>query len=77
MPSENTDLYSLNKRLFAELDRLEAAEGDDLRAEIDRARAIREVASTVIASGSLMVAASREMSAQGEAVRVPRGLLGA
>ena len=71
------NLYGLNERLFAEMDRLEAAEGDDLQEEIGRAKALRELGQTVIANGNLMVSASREMTAQGQAVQVPKGLLGA
>lgn len=70
------NLFGLNRMLFRELDRLEAAEGDELQAEIGRAKAIREVASTVIANGRLMVDAARESQAQGDAVRVPKGLIG-
>ena len=74
MTFEN-NLYGLNERLFA--DRLEAADGDDLQEEIGRAKALRELGQTVIANGNLMVSASREMTAQGQAVQVPKGLLGA
>ena len=76
MTFEN-NLYGLNERLFAEMDRLEAADGDDLQEEIGRAKALRELGQTVIANGNLMVSASREMTAQGQAVQVPKGLLGA
>lgn len=71
------NLYGLNERLFAEMDRLEAAEGDDLQEEIGRAKALRELGQTVIANGNLMVNAAREMTAQGETVKVPKGLIGA
>ena len=71
------NLYGLNERLFAEMDRLEAADGDDLQEEIGRAKALRELGQTVIANGNLMVNAAREMTAQGQAVQVPKGLLGA
>ena len=77
MTAYEHSLHGLNARLFAEMDRLEAAEGDALRDEIARARALREMGQSVIASGSLMVAASREMTAQGQSVQVPKGLLGA
>lgn len=76
MTFEN-NLYGLNERLFAEMDRLEAADGDDLQEEIGRAKALRELGQTVIANGNLMVSASREMTAQGESVKVPKGLIGA
>lgn len=73
---ENT-LFGLNQRLFAEMDRLEAAEGEELKSEIERAKSLREVGQTIIANGNLMVSASREMTAQGESVNIPKGLLGA
>lgn len=76
MSFEN-NLYGLNQRLFAAMDRLDGVEGEALEAEICRAKATREVAQTIIANGQLMVSASREMAAQGESVKVPKGLLGA
>lgn len=76
MAMENT-LFGLNQRLFAEMDRLEAAEGEELKSEIERAKSLREVGQTIIANGNLMVSASREMTAQGESVNIPKGLLGA
>ena len=70
MTFEN-NLYGLNERLFAEMDRLNETEGDDLQEEIGRAKALRELGQTVIANGNLMVNAAREMTAQGETVMVP------
>ena len=43
-------LVELNERMFRELDRLEAAEGEDLENEIARAKAIETMCGRVIDS---------------------------
>jgi len=49
-------LGDLNNHLFAQLERLgeEDLEGDKLTAEINRAKAISDIATQVIANGSLV-----------------------
>lgn len=74
--TENS-LNGLNEMLFKQMDRLDSASKEDLADEIARSKAIRDVGETIIANGKLMVDASREMTAAGEAVKVPKGLLGA
>jgi hypothetical protein len=75
-------LSDLNERLFRELDRLEAVDDpDEIRTEVERARAIQGMASTAVANANTMLAAVRlqreaEMGVAG-AVQVPKGLLGA
>lgn len=58
MKHENK-LVDLNNHLFAELERLsdEDLQGDELTAEIDRAKAITGVASQIIANGTLALKA--------------------
>ncbi len=52
-------LTDLNNHLFAELERLgdEDLQGDELNAEIERAKAITGVASQIIANGTLVLKA--------------------
>ena len=52
-------LGDLNNHLFAQLERLgeEDLEGDKLTAEINRAKAISDIATQVIANGSLVLKA--------------------
>lgn len=52
-------LVDLNNHLFAELERLsdEDLQGDELTAEIDRAKVITGVASQIIANGTLALKA--------------------
>lgn len=50
-------LIDLNNHLFAQLERLgeEDLKGDDLREEIERAKAVTQVASKIIENGSLVL----------------------
>lgn len=52
-------LSDLNNHLFAQLERLgdEELAGDQLTAEINRARAVSDIATQVIASGNLVLKA--------------------
>lgn len=69
-------LASLNEALFRQLDRIESAPPDQIEAELQRTNAVIGVAGQVIANGRLIVDAARAQAAVGEAVRVPRGLIG-
>lgn len=54
-------LYDLNNHLFAQLERLndEDKKGDDLKEEIDRAKAVSGIAKGVIENGQLVLNAQR------------------
>lgn len=54
-------LEDLNNHLFAELERLsdEELKGDNLREEIDRAKAVTGVASKIIENGNLVLDAKK------------------
>lgn len=54
-------LGDLNNHLFAQLERLndEDLKGDDLREEIERAKAVTQVASKIIENGSLVLEAKK------------------
>lgn len=56
-------LGDLNNHLFAQLERLgdEELEGDKLQEEINRAKAISDIASRVIANGSLVLNSKKFM----------------
>lgn len=75
-----SNLVQLNDRLFRELDRLEQAEGDDLDAEIERAKAIGQMSRTVIDNANTMMKAvqlKQQASMDvAEAIAVPTVLLG-
>ena len=75
-----SNLIQLNDRLFRELDRLEQAEGDDLDAEIERAKAIGQMSRTVIDNANTMMKAvqlKQQASMDvAEAIAVPTVLLG-
>lgn len=57
-------LGDLNNHLFAQLERLsdEDIKGDKLQEEINRAKAINQVASQIIANGSLIIEAKKVVS---------------
>lgn len=72
-------IASVNEVLFRQLDRLEAVKSDDadaMRAEIDRAKAVEGIARTVIDNGKLVLDVARAGVSAGEAVSIPKGLLG-
>lgn len=54
-------LGDLNNHLFAEIERLsdEGLKGDDLKEEIERAKAVNDVASRIIANASLVLQAKK------------------
>ena len=54
-------MMDLNNHLFAQMERLsdEDLKGDDLKEEIGRAKAVNDVASRIIANGSLVLQAKR------------------
>ena len=67
-------LTDLNNHLFAQLERLgeEDLKGDELQEEINRAKAISDIATQVIANGSLVLKANTfvyEYMPSGEKVR--------
>lgn len=70
-------LTDLNNHLFAELERLgdEDLKGEELNAEIERARAVSTIAKNVIANGALVLKAAEfqdeRMNADG---RLPKML---
>lgn len=57
-------LGDLNNHLFAQLERLgdEELKGEDLAEEIQRSKAISEIAKQVISNGSLVLEAKKVMS---------------
>lgn len=72
----SNNLGALNDAMFAQLDRLVAAEGPQLEAEIERAKAVTRVADRIISNGNLALAAVRASSAAAERVDVPKMLEG-
>jgi hypothetical protein len=54
-------LGDLNNHLFAQLERLsdEDIKGDDLKEEIERAKAVTQIATKIIENGSLVLQAKR------------------
>lgn len=72
-------LADLNDHLFAELERLsdEELKGDDLKEELDRAKALTDVSEKIIDNASLMLKAIHEQNEYGTVSRnVPTMLLG-
>lgn len=72
-------LGDLNNHLFAQLERLndEDLKGDDLLEEINRAKAVNEVASKIINNGALVLSAKRMMDDRMNAdVQLPKMLEG-
>lgn len=65
--------------LFAELDRLQAADAGDqdaMRAEIERAKAVRDVAATIIDNNKFVLdVAKANANINGKDLVVPKGLL--
>lgn len=72
-------LLDLNDHLFAELERLgdEDLKGEDLKEELERAKALSEVGEKIIDNASLMLKAIHEQNEYGGFTRdVPKMLLG-
>lgn len=72
-------LVDLNDHLFAELERLsdEDLKGDELKEELDRAKALSDVSEKIINNASLMLKAIHEQNEYGTVSRdVPKMLLG-
>ena len=72
-------LGDLNNHLFAQIERLsdEELEGDKLREEIDRARAVTSVASKIIENGSLVLEAKKMVDERFDAnIQMPKMLEG-
>ena len=72
-------LADLNNHLFAQLERLsdEELKGEALEEEIDRAKAINQVASSIIENGSLVLDAQKLFDKRENAdTKIPRMLRG-
>ena len=72
-------LVDLSDHLFAELERLgdEDLKGDELKEELDRAKALSDVSEKIINNASLMLKAIHEQNEYGTVSRdVPKMLLG-
>ena len=72
-------LVDLNDHLFAELERLgdESLKGDELKEELDRAKALSDVSEKIINNANLMLKAIHEQNEYGTVSRdVPKMLLG-
>lgn len=65
--------------LFAELDRLQAADATDadaMRAEIERAKAVRDISATIIDNNKFVLdVAKANASVNCEKLIIPKGLL--
>lgn len=75
----NRGIAGVNEILFRQLDRLEAVDRTDaeaMKAEIERSRAVQQVAGKVIENGRLVLDVAKAGVAAGEAVKLPKGLLG-
>lgn len=75
----NRGIAGVNEVLFRQLDRLESVDGTDakaMRAEIARSKAVQQVAGKVIENGRLVLDVAKAGVAAGEAVKLPKGLLG-
>ncbi len=72
-------LAGVNEAMFDELDRLDAldiSDADAVAAEVQRARAVRDVAATIIGNGRLVLDLARADADTAGAVKIPKGLLG-
>lgn len=68
---------NVNDHIFAELERLESAKGDELEAEIERARAVGALCHTAIGNAnSMMRAVTMQHELAGRVVEMPRMLAG-
>lgn len=69
-------LGDLNNHLFAQLERLndEDLKGEDLKEEINRAKAVTQVASKIIENGSLVLEAKKITNEFDSEPKVPKML---
>lgn len=75
----NRGIAGVNEVLFRQLDRLESVDRSDVKAmqaEIARSKAVQQVAGKVIENGRLVLDVAKAGVAAGEAVKLPKGLLG-
>jgi len=75
----NRGIAGVNEVLFRQLDRLESVDRSDakaMQAEIARSKAVQQVAGKVIENGRLVLDVAKAGVAAGEAVKLPKGLLG-
>ena len=75
----NRGIAGVNEVLFRQLDRLESGDRPDakaMQAEIARSKAVQQVAGKVIENGRLVLDVAKAGVAAGEAVKLPKGLLG-
>ena len=75
----NRGIAGVNEVLFRQLDRLESVDRTDaeaMQAEIARSKAVQQVAGKVIENGRLVLDVAKAGVAAGEAVKLPKGLLG-
>ena len=75
----NRGIAGVNEVLFRQLDRLESVDRSDakaMQAEIARSKAVQQVAGKVIETGRLVLDVAKAGVAAGEAVKLPKGLLG-
>jgi hypothetical protein len=78
MSETNYTLGDLNNKLFAQLDRLtnDSLKGDALTDEINRAKAVTEIAGTIINSGSLALKAKVAFKERNAGANIPKMLEG-
>ena len=72
---KTNNLKRVNDILFAQLDRLadvDMTDREKLMTEIERARAVKGLADTVISNGRLVLNAAQASTSVGEAVQIPR-----
>lgn len=75
----NRGIAGVNEVLFRQLDRLESVDRTDakaMQAEIARSKAVQQVTGKVIENGRLVLDVAKAGVAAGEAVKLPKGLLG-
>lgn len=75
----NRGIAGVNEVLLRQLDRLESVDRTDakaMQAEIARSKAVQQVAGKVIENGRLVLDVAKAGVAAGEAVKLPKGLLG-
>ena len=75
----NRGIAGVSEVLFRQLDRLESVDRTDakaMQAEIARSKAVQQVAGKVIENGRLVLDVAKAGVSAGEAVKLPKGLLG-